>query len=177
LNKPFKLSRNMSKKIAETEKLLIREFELTDTAKFFELNRDIEVVKYTGDRPFESIEVAETLLTSYIEFKKSNLVHWAIVLKENNEFIGTCGFEQHSSYVDLGGRLFKKHWGKGYATESAKACLDYGFKHLNLSEVVGRVVKDNLASIRVLEKIGMKFWKKADGDGIPDSLYYRIQNH
>lgn len=66
--------------------------------------------------------------------------------------------------------------GNGYATESAKAVIDYGFNNLGLSEVIGRASKDNIASVRVLEKLGMEFWKRDTCEGIPNSVYYKIEN-
>ena len=76
--------------------------------------------------------------------------------------------------VDLGFRFFRKEWNKGYATEAAHACLEYGFLELDLKEIIGRVARQNKASIKVLEKLSMDYWKNDSCKGIEDSLYYRI---
>lgn len=68
-----------------------------------------------------------------------------------------------------------EEWGEGYATESAKAVLEYGFNTLDIEEIIGRAAADNFASIRVLEKLNMKFWKKDNCNGIKNSHYYRIK--
>ena len=68
----------------------------------------------------------------------------------------------------------KKKWHKGYAYEAAIATLEYGFNILNMDEIIGRVSKDNIASIRVLEKLNMSFWKIDKCYGIKNAVYYRI---
>ncbi len=77
--------------------------------------------------------------------------------------------------VDLGFRFFKVYWGKGFATEAAKSCLDYGFSQLKLQTIVGRALIENIASIKVLEKIGMKYWKETICHGNRKCVYYRIE--
>ena len=69
----------------------------------------------------------------------------------------------------------KEHWGKGYATESARATLAYGFSELEMEEIIGRAAQANTASIRVLEKLGMEYWKQDSCKGIDESAYYRIK--
>ena len=69
-------------------------------------------------------------------------------------------------------RFFRRYWGRGYATEAARACLDYGFRILRLKRIVGRVMRENAASVRVLEKIGLEFWKEFDFMEHP-GLYFR----
>lgn len=54
--------------------------------------------------------------------------------------------------TDIGFRLFEEHWNKGFATESSKACIEYGFENLNLKSIIGRAMKENLVSIKVLKK-------------------------
>ena len=72
---------------------------------------------------------------------------------------------------DIGFRFFKKYWNKGYATESSKACLSYGINELKMTEILGRAMKENKASIRVLEKIGLEFEKEFDFDGNIGVIY------
>ena len=63
----------------------------------------------------------------------------------------------HINFYDVGYRLDKKYWGKGYATESCKVALEYGFKTMQLKEIIGTCHEENKASRRVLEKCGLKF--------------------
>jgi ribosomal-protein-alanine N-acetyltransferase len=144
--------------ILETERLRLREIVPEDAAAMFDLNSDPEVVQYTGDAPFENVEAARIFLENYAAYKKYNRGRWICELKSSGEIIGWCGlkFYEDSKLTDVGYRLFKKHWGKGYATEAAKACIAYGFSFFKLDKIVAHARKDNKASLRVLEKCGMK---------------------
>ena len=163
------------KKIIETNRLILREFNKDDSVHFYNLNSDPEVLKYTGDDPFSNIEDAEKFLVNYKDYQKNGFGRWAVILKETNSFIGWSGLKlNEENLIDIGFRFFKKEWGKGYATESAKAVIKYGFESLNLNEIIGRASKDNIPSIKVLEKINMSFWKQDSFEGVEDSVYYRI---
>ena len=86
---------------------------------------------------------------------------WAVELKETKEFIGFIGLQpqpdlfEFSSCVEIGWRLAKKYWHRGYATEGARAVLDYAFNTLNLDKVVSFTAKSNTPSEAVMKKIGM----------------------
>ncbi|MEZ4777641.1 MAG: GNAT family N-acetyltransferase [Bacteroidia bacterium] len=161
--------------IIETPRLILREFSLSDATNMYELNADPEVVRYTGDKPFASIMEAATFLENYDSYKKYGYGRWAVVDKVSEAFLGWCGLKfNEEKFVDIGFRFFRKEWNKGYATESARASLDYGFNHLNLDEIIGRASTENNPSIRVLEKLNMHFWKFDDCKGIANSAYYRI---
>ena len=161
--------------IIETTRLGLREFVMEDAESMYMLNLDAEVLRYTGDAPFGSISEARLFLANYSDYKRNGFGRWAVVLKETNETIGWCGLKLHDEgFVDIGFRFLKKEWNKGYATESAQASLKFGFEKLGLSEIIGRVATENVGSIKVLEKLEMKYWKKAPCDGIDDALYYRI---
>ena len=146
-----------------------------DADAMYLLNADPEVVKYTGDPPFESPEVAKEFLASYSDYQQHGFGRWAVIDKETDQFIGWCGLKKHEDgMVDVGFRFYQEQWGKGYATESAKEVLQYGFTALQLDEIVGRAAQENIASIRVLEKLGFSYWKKAPCHGIPDAHYYKL---
>lgn len=164
------------KTIAETKRLFIREFSLGDAKCFYDLNNDPEVMRYTGDKPFRSIEESQLLINNYDAYKKNGFGRNTLILKESNEIIGWCGLKRHEEgMVDLGFRLFQKYWNKGYATEASLKHLELGFNTYQIEEIIGRASHDNLASIAVLKKCGMKFWKNAPCEGIENSVYYRIQ--
>lgn len=166
------------KRILETERLYLREFVLDDAQKLIDLNDNPNVIKYTGDGAVENIEKAKEILQNIIFPQYPNkLGRWAVHLKEGDTFIGWCGlkFIAELNEIDLGYRFFEEHWKKGYATECAKACLNFGFNILDLKEIVARAAIANVNSIKVLEKIGMRFEKEAEEHG--DSIYkYRLSN-
>ena len=158
--------------------MILRELDVNDSESFCHLNSDPEVLKYTGDLPFTSITTAENFLINYSDYQKNGFGRWAVVLKENESFIGWCGLKlNEENLIDIGFRFFKNEWGKGYATESAKAVLDFGFNTLKLKEIIGRSSKDNISSIKVLEKLNMTFWKQDSFEGVEESVYYRIKKN
>lgn len=164
-------------RITETKRLILRELRPSDAEIFFELNADPEVMKYTGDVAFPSILKAEHFLKNYSDYRNNGFGRWAVILKNSNKFLGWCGLKlNEENLIDLGFRFFRNEWGKGYATESANASLEYGFNHLNIDEIIGRDSQDNKASIKVLKKSGMKFWKNDTCKGIENAVYYKINN-
>lgn len=168
---------NKASVILETPRLTLREFELKDAGDLYALNADQEVLKYTGDSAFESVEDARTFVEEYNAYLNWGFGRWAVLAKENGRFIGWCGFKKHpSGMIDLGFRFFRNEWNKGYATESAKACIQFGFSTLELTNIVGRTARENVGSIKVLEKIGMQYWKEDECNGIVDALYYKIES-
>ncbi len=163
------------KVVLETERLRLREFTPKDAQSMFDLNADPEVIKYTGDLPFESVEQAKAFLQNYNDYQENGFGRWAMISKAENEFIGWCGLKlNEEELIDLGFRVFRKHWNKGYASEAAKACIRYGFETLGFDQIIGRVLSENTASIKVLEKLGMKYWKSGTCHGFENARYYRI---
>ena len=161
----------------ETERMLLRELVLADAPLLFKLNADPDVVKYTGDVPFESIEMAQRFISNYMDYQLNGMGRWACIQKTDGEFLGWCGLKltKETGEVDLGFRFMKKQWGNGFAVEASKACLHYGFGHLNLTEIIGRVQNENLASIKVLQKLEMKYSGNFIFDLHPGSKYQLLQ--
>ena len=159
----------------KTERLYLRELNIEDARDFFLLNEDPEVIQYTGDGPFDDVKAAEHFLRHYKPYQKYGYGRWAMIRKTDQAFLGWCGLKYSPDLdeTDLGFRLYRKYWNQGYATEAAHASLAYGFKKKGLTMIVGRAMKVNGASIRVLEKVGMVYWKEYDFDGRP-GVYYRI---
>jgi RimJ/RimL family protein N-acetyltransferase len=163
--------------ILETERLLLREFTPKDGFHFYHLNNDPDVVKYTGNSAFSSLEEANKFILNYNDYKLNGFGRWAVLLKDTNEFLGWCGlkFEEEKNEIDLGFRFYKKYWRKGYATESAIACVNYGFNKLKLKEIVGRAYLENKASISVLKKCGLIFVENFIYDN-KNAVKYCIKN-
>lgn len=102
----------------ETQRLLLREFQGEDALGLFQLNENPNVLKFTGDLPFTSINSAKEFILNYDHYKKYGFGRWAVIRKVDQAFLGWCGLKQHDQYVDLGFRLKEKYWNQGYATES-----------------------------------------------------------
>ncbi len=156
-----------------TERLQLREFLVSDAADFYALNADPEVIRYTGDSAFESVAAAAEFLRTYNPYHTEGMGRWAVIRKSDGAYLGWCGlrYVPELGEVDLGYRFFREHWGQGYATESGKACIAYGFQVLALKRIVARAMKDNIASIRVMEKIGMRLVGEASFAAHPGVLY------
>jgi RimJ/RimL family protein N-acetyltransferase len=158
-----------------TERLLLREMTPDDAEHAYRLNLDPEVRRYNGAIPFTSVEAARQFLADYPDYRKHGYGRWAMVDREMDTWLGWCGLKMlDDGDVDLGYCLFPEHWGMGYATEAASACVSWGFEHLSLERIIGRVHRENSASIRVLEKVGLRFWKTGPCEHDPEALYYII---
>jgi RimJ/RimL family protein N-acetyltransferase len=148
--------------ILETERLLLRELVEEDARDVYAINSNPNVMRYMGGEaillsPEEALAVLRTrILPLYARY---GMDRWAVVLRDSTSLIGLCGLRYlpKTNEYDLGYRLLESHWGKGYATECARAVLEYGLLKLPGARIVGRAYLENVASIRVLEKIGMQF--------------------
>ncbi|MFZ1359725.1 MAG: GNAT family N-acetyltransferase [Saprospiraceae bacterium] len=158
---------------AETERLVLRAFVEEDAISFFEMDSDPLVHIYLGNNPITTIEQAASTIANirkqYVDF---GIGRWAVIEKCSGAFIGWSGLKfidykdnEHINFHDVGYRLMPKYWGKGYATESAKVSIKYGFEAMNLEEIIGTNHVDNLASRKALEKCGLKFVETFDWKG------------
>ena len=156
--------------ILQTPRLTLRRFTVADTNLLLQLNSNPEVLKYLHEPPLATEEQALHILNTIILPQyKNNLGRWAMHLITTNEFIGWCGLKYlaGADEIDLGYRLLQNFWNNGYAYEAAKHTLDYGFNHLNLKNIIGRAHIENIASLKILEKIGMQFIKEEIVDNCP----------
>jgi len=151
----------------ETERLIIRDFTVEDAADVFAFNSDPEVMRYTGEKPWTSIETAIERLANYPDYKKYGYGRWAVELKSTQKVIGFCGpkYLEDFEETDLGYRFLKNCWGKGYATESSKVVIDYVFSEIKLAEMVAFVYPKNPNSSKVLDKCGFSFIGAVDYEG------------
>lgn len=144
--------------LPQTDRLYFREFTLEDAELLYKMHQDPAVWRYTGDKiPWSSIEQAKQILNNHIlpQYEKQ-IGRWAVHLKLDDTFIGWCGLKEVEGEVDLGYRYIQHYWGRGYATEAAKAVLTYGIKN-KINNIVGRAAIANKASVTILEKIGLTF--------------------
>lgn len=170
------------KNFIETERLFFRELLPSDADVMFELDSDPAVVQYVGDKPLTHIDQARQRIKNVMQqYQDVGIGRWAAVLKETNECIGWAGLKYitelngRKDNYDLGYRFLKRHWGNGYGTESAKAFIHYGFDEMKLMRISAYVDVDHVASVRILEKCGLKLTNTFMGE---DSLcaWYEIVN-
>lgn len=151
--------------IITTKRLILREIAEEDQHGIFALDSDPEVLRYLNLPLMKNLQEAQKVV-HYIQkqYKENGIGRWAMILRENNEFIGWCGIKlmndhvlnNRTNYYDIGYRLLAKRWGAGYATEAAEACIEYAFDEMKLKEIHGTAMFGNFASARVLEKLGME---------------------
>ena len=148
--------------IVETDRLWLRQFVPDNAEAVLEYSGKPEVMQYVAPC-LTSIEEAVRILEEgpLSDYGKYGFGRWAVVLKENQRVIGFAGlkFLEDLQEVDLGYLLMPECWGKGLATEAARASVNYGFETLRLSQILGLVEVPNVRSVRVLEKIGFEFAK------------------
>lgn len=163
-------------KILETERLLLRRLLPGDLDDLFALYSDPDIRRYFPEGTLtyeETREELEWFLNGHPQHPELGL--WATLYKETGEFIGRCGLlpwtiEQRPE-VEVAYLLAKTHWGQGLATEAAQAILQYGFEQLHLSRLICLIDRDNQASRKVAEKIGMRFEKEIE-DEFGQALLY-----
>jgi ribosomal-protein-alanine N-acetyltransferase len=160
--------------VIRTPRLTLRNFDVMDAGDMFEMNHDPDVIRYTGDDPFESVEAAKKFIVGYDAYKRTGCGRWTVLLE--GKYAGWCGlnFNHDIKETDLGFRFLKKYWNKGIATEAARACVEYGFSELGLNKIIGRAMEENVGSIHVLQKVGMKFEKEFEAHG-GTCVQYAIQ--
>lgn len=147
---------------AETPRLLLREIVESDAQDLFELDRDPQVHRFLGNRPLKHFEQVLPII-AFIrkQYAENGIGRWAVIEKASGDFLGWSGLKLesmetngHRDYYDLGYRLKPSAWGKGYASESARGALSYGFETMNLPLISGAAHTENIGSIRVFEKLG-----------------------
>jgi RimJ/RimL family protein N-acetyltransferase len=153
----------------ETERLSLKIYTASDKNDLVRLFTDAEVMKYVGDGVMTEMQAEEWWEKLFHKFYPQGVNIWAVFTRENTEYIGHAGIyprpikKEDWEFVYF---LARRAWGKGYATEIAKRIIEYGFKDLELPEVFTSVDSDHTASIRVMEKAGMKFLRfEYDEDG------------
>ena len=144
-------------KILETDRLILRAWSRADIDSLFEIMRDARVMRYLADGlPFTFEQVEDFLIWAEHYQIENNFCRWKVIERSTGEVIGSCGFARtHATEeVELGYLLAQKHWGKGLATEAARAAMLYGFGKLNFREIIAMTDLENVRSQKVLEKIG-----------------------
>ena len=168
--------------IIETKRIILRKFDAADAQAVFEFSSNVEVQKHTGDALFKTIDEAEKVIENIWlpEYKKYGYARWAVVHKADNKVIGFAGLKYLAEMdeTDIGYRFLPPYWGKGIATEVSKEIIKYGFEILNLERIIGIIEPENIASGKVLENAGLKFYKidEYEGDGGAYHFYEINQN-
>ena len=148
----------------ETERLVLRRFTVEDVDLLVELDSDPEVMQFiTGGRATPRQEVEAEILPAYLDYyeRDERFGFWAAIERSSGDFVGWFHFrpgsEDEPDQVELGYRLRRSAWGKGYATEGSCALIEKGFVDLGVERVYATTMVVNVASRRVLEKSGLRY--------------------
>lgn len=146
----------------ETPRTYIREFTLEDAEAVLAFNGNAQVTKYTGDADMVSnLADAKSVIQDVWlqEYNKYGYGRWAVVDKGSGRVIGFCGLKYipEVGLPDVGYRFLPEYWGKGYASETAVACIQYCKEELGITRFFGDVMEQNVASVKVLKKLGLRF--------------------
>jgi ribosomal-protein-alanine N-acetyltransferase len=169
--------------ILETERLILREMLPSDAEALFEMDSNPNVHKYLWNKPLTSIDgvyqYIEMVRNQYLE---NNIGRFVVILKETNDLIGWAGLKYNTEMVnnkvhfyDIGYRLNEKFWGKGYASEASFAWLDYGFNVMKIKVMEAAAHTENIASNRILQKIGLKMTEQYLEEGVSWN-WYELKN-
>ena len=147
--------------LIETERLQMREFTLEDIDAVYEFQTNPDVIRFMGGDGAVKVRAdAERIIREIwlVEYEKYGYARYALVHKGDQRVIGFCGlkFEPEAGLPDIGYRMLPEYWGQGLATEAARAVIDYARRVLNVEKFFGEVVEQNVASINVLEKLGLR---------------------
>lgn len=166
----------------ETERLILRKMSVKDFSVLSIMLQDREVM-YAWEYIFTDEQVYAWIRRMNESYEKCGYAYFLAWDKQLCEVIGQIGLLREeiegNEYIGIGYILCKKHWGKGYATEGAKACMEYAFRVLGASSVIADIRPENLSSRTVAERIGMKmageYNKMVNGKAMPH-LIYRATN-
>ncbi len=164
--------------ILETKRLLLRPLTLNDLDDLYALYKEPNVRKYFPEGTLtyeETKEELEWIIDVY--YGKYGYGLWATIYKETGEFIGRCGLLpwtiEERQEVEVAYLLAERYWRQGLGTEVAQAIVQYGFEVLQMPRLICMMDKENVASVKVAENMGMSFEKAAVDDKGPYLLYSR----
>lgn len=162
--------------ILETERLILRPFDVSDAEALFDMDKNPKVHNYLWQKPCTDIqEVYDYIKMVQKQYVERGIGRFSTIIKETGELIGWTGIKfvndhtenGNTNFYDYGYRLNEKFWNKGYATEASKAWLDYGFKTMKIDTMNAYTHAQNGASNHVLQKVGMKFIEDyPDNEGV-----------
>lgn len=162
------------KQIAETDRLIIREFVEDDLLSLYKIESNSTIIEYMPWNKLSTLSDCRRKLKAYIsDYKKYKLNTWAIVLKETNDVIGITQlvYTKKVKGVELGTKILPEYWSKGYASELSKAIIEYGLNELKIDEIIAATDINNAGAIKSLLKIGMTFKKYGYYNGAESAFF------
>lgn len=157
----------MNAPVLHTERLLLRMLTVDDFDEYAEIHMDPDITRYTARFEFTRLDAWRHLAMIVGHWQLRGYGMWGAFAKDTNQLVGRVGFYNPDTWpaFELGWTFGKKFWGKGYATEGAKRCLQYAFEEMGHEHVISLIDPENVASIRVAERIGETLEREAEVAG------------
>jgi RimJ/RimL family protein N-acetyltransferase len=147
--------------VIESPRLVMREMVMDDAAFIFELLNEPAFIRFIGDRDIKNIEDAQAYIINgpQASYARHGFGLWLVERKDQHDPIGICGLIKREVLpdIDIGYAFLERFWSQGYAFEAARAVKDYAVHKMGIKRLVGVTNQDNWASIKVLEKIDLRY--------------------
>lgn len=158
----------------ESKRLLLLPWESADWTALKPIATDPMVMRYISDgRPWMDAKITEFVERQRRHYCERGFCLWKLLLKSDTQLAGFCGLQPLDDLpaIEIGWWLARDQWGQGLATEAARVVLDDGFSRIGLTRVVAIAQRENRASTRIMEKLGMRYEGDVEHHGIRVVLY------
>ena len=172
--------------VLTTERLILRDFRLSDAQDVLVFRGDPYVQRFNGPVCKTIEEAKSEIEEAHAEYKQQTGINWAVTTKENDKVLGAFAFHYWNKYhrrTEAGFDLSRAYWGQGIATESLQAILQFGFSQMNLNHIYAGTIADNHESVRLLERVGFhrdgtrrKFSWEDDGTFHDSAMYSMLKD-
>ena len=163
--------------ILTTERLTLRQLQITDEQEIFTLRSDSEINKYLNRQVSNTIDDARNFINRVNEnLTKNDALYWAITLSDRNIFVGTIclfGFSEEKNNCEIGYELLTNFQGQGIMKEASEKVIDYAFNTIKVQKIEAFIHKDNQRSINLLERFSFTDSKEVDKTS-PELLCYHL---
>lgn len=162
----------------ETERLWLCAWELDDLVAARHVFTDPDVMRYiNGGKPRSDDEIRKSISRQQNHLRSLGFCLWKLIQKSDGRLMGDCGLQplelDGASEIEIGWRLAKNFWGRGFATEAALVALHHAVDYARLERVIAIAMPQNRASRRIMEKLGMHFERATSKDGFEVVVYAR----
>lgn len=162
----------------ETERLWLCAWESADLAAARTVFTDPDVMHYiNGGVPRSDDEIRDSISRQQNHLRSHGFCLWKLLLKSDGRLIGDCGLQplelDGASEIEIGWRLAKEFWGRGFATEAARVALQHAVAHARLLRVIAIAMPENRPSLHIMEKLGMAYERASQKNGFNIVVYSR----
>lgn len=155
--------------VLETERLILDTWQTSDWTAFRPIATDVEVMRFiTGGVPWSDTQIQDFVERQVKLYSERGYCRWKLIEKSSSELIGFCGVGFWRDAVDpeIGWWLARRYWGRGLASEAARVALDDAFERVRLDRIISIALPANIASTRIMQRLGLQFEVEFESDGI-----------